>query len=141
MEALTRMVSESLARHGVETTVDYRRLLWSRWFRWEEGLNFALVPGKPGIFAISEELLASGEFSATGNKRMLALFHIVEAENLGLALASLSFSGSPMKKQMENGRYFVRYAVVEDAAQRKTAHTALQRWMASSAETAFAFGD
>ena len=141
MEALTHMVSESLARYGVETSIDYRRLGWSGWFRCESSLSFALVPGKPGIFAISEELLAAGEFSpAGGSKRMLALSRLAEAEDLGLALASLFFPGSPMKKQMESGRYFVRYAVIEDAAQRKTAYAALQRWMESSSENDFNFG-
>lgn len=141
MEALTHMVSESFTRYGVEPSVDYRRLGWSRWSRCESA-SFALVPGKPGIFALGEELLAEGEFpSAGGNKRMLALFRIAEAEDLGLALASLFFPGSPMKKQMESGRYFVRYAVIEDAAQRKTAHAALQRWMESSAESDFGFAD
>ncbi len=141
MEALTHMVSESFTRYGVEPSVDYRRLGWSRWFRCESALSFALVPGKPGIFALSEELLASGEFlSADGNKRMLALFRIAEAEDLGLALASLFFPGSPMRKQMESGRYFVRYAVIEDTAQRKTAHAALQRWMESSSDSDFGFG-
>lgn len=140
MEALTHIVSESLARYGVETSIDYRRLGWSGWFRCESSLSFALVPGKPGIFAISEELLAASEFSSAGSKRMLALFRLAEAENLGLALASLFFPGSPLKKQMESGRYFVRYAVIEDAAQRKTAHAALQRWMESSSENDFNFG-
>ena len=32
MEGLARLVSESLARHGVDTSIDQRRLQWSRWF-------------------------------------------------------------------------------------------------------------
>jgi len=33
MEGLERLVSESFARHRVETAFDHRRLQWSPWFR------------------------------------------------------------------------------------------------------------
>ena len=35
MVGLSQMVNESLARHGVETGVDHRRLQWSNWLRCE----------------------------------------------------------------------------------------------------------
>ena len=60
MEALTRLVSESLARYGLDRPVDYRRLQWSRWFRCESLHSLLFVPSKPGVFAIAEEVLDLG---------------------------------------------------------------------------------
>ena len=57
MEALTRLVSESLARYGLDRPVDYRRLQWSRWFRCESLHSLLFVPSKPGVFAIAEEIV------------------------------------------------------------------------------------
>lgn len=57
METLTRLVSESLARHGFDRPVDYRRLQWSRWFRCESHHSLLVVPSKPGVFALAEEVV------------------------------------------------------------------------------------
>jgi hypothetical protein len=62
METLTRLVSESLARHGFDRPVDYRRLQWSRWFRCESHHSLLVVPSKPGVFALAEEV---ADFSTT----------------------------------------------------------------------------
>ena len=56
MEALNRLVSESLARHGFDRPVDYRRLKWSRWLRCESHHSLLFVPSKPGVFALAEEI-------------------------------------------------------------------------------------
>ena len=60
METLTRLVSESLARHGFDRPVDYRRLQWSRWFRCESHHSLLVVPSKPGVFALAEEVVDFG---------------------------------------------------------------------------------
>lgn len=60
MEGLTRLVSESLARHGFDRPLDYRRLHWSRWFRCESHHSLLFVPSRPGVFAIAEEIAALG---------------------------------------------------------------------------------
>ena len=57
MEGLTRLVSESLARHGFDRPLDYRRLHWSRWFRCESPHSLLFVPSKPGVFALAEEIM------------------------------------------------------------------------------------
>jgi hypothetical protein len=57
MEGLTRLVSESLARHGFDRPLDYRRLHWSRWFRCESHHSLLFVPSKPGVFALAEEIM------------------------------------------------------------------------------------
>jgi hypothetical protein len=56
MEGITRLVSESLSRHGFDRPLDYRRLHWSRWFRCESPHSLLLVPSKPGVFALAEEI-------------------------------------------------------------------------------------
>ena len=56
MEALTRLVADSLARHGFDRPIDPRRLQWSRWFRCDSPHSLLVVPSKPGIFAIAEEI-------------------------------------------------------------------------------------
>ena len=60
MEALTRLVTESLVRHGFDRPLDYRRLHWSRWFRCESHHSLLLVPSKPGVFALAEEIVELG---------------------------------------------------------------------------------
>jgi len=60
MEAITRIVADSLARHGLDRPVDPRRLQWSRWFRCDSPRSLLVVPSKPGIFAIAEEVMDLG---------------------------------------------------------------------------------
>jgi hypothetical protein len=61
MEGLTRLVSESMARHGFDRPLDYRRLQWSRWFRCESHHSLLFVPSKPGVFALAEEIMDLGD--------------------------------------------------------------------------------
>jgi hypothetical protein len=72
MEALTQLVADSLARHGFDRPVDPRRLQWSRWFRCDSPHSLLVVPSKPGIFAISEEImdLSARNPSGDGNPRV-----------------------------------------------------------------------
>jgi hypothetical protein len=60
MESLTRLVTESLVRHGFDRPVDPRRLQWSRWFLCDSPHSLLVVPSKPGIFAIAEEIMDLG---------------------------------------------------------------------------------
>jgi hypothetical protein len=140
MEGLDRLVSESLARYGFTTSVDHRRLRWSKWFRCESSFSLLLVPGKAGLFALGEEMIAPGEIPATGGKRMLALYQISEAEDLGMALGRLFFPGSPHLERFASGRCFARYAVIEDAQQRQAALAAFEKWLPSSAEAVSGIG-
>jgi hypothetical protein len=95
MEGLTRLVTESLARNGVETPLDHRRLQWSRWLRCESSFSTLLIPSKPGLYALGQEVIAPGELPVAGGKRMLALFRVSEAEDLGMALGQLFLPGGP----------------------------------------------
>jgi len=74
--------------------------------------------------------------SPVEGKRMLALFQISEADDLGMALGRLFLPGNPLLAKLNSGRCFTRYAVVEDESQRSTAYAIFQHWMRESAETA-----
>jgi hypothetical protein len=136
MEGLAHLVAESLVRHGFEPSFDHRRLQWSNWFRCQDRFSLVLAPCKPGLFALGEEVIAPGELAVGEGKRMLALFQISEAEDVGMALGRLFLAGNPTRERFASGRCFARYVVIEDANQRRTALTALQRWMTSSSEAA-----
>src|SRR5205809_7764436 len=97
MKGLTRLVSDSLTRHGIETELDYRRLQWSQWFQCESSVSFVLAPSKPGIFSLAEEVAPAGGLADTGGERMLALVRISDAEDLGLARGRLCLPGSAQR--------------------------------------------
>ena len=142
MENLSRLVSDSLAQNGVSIALNHQRLEWSRWFRCESSFSVLLAPSKPGIFALGEEIITpdssvsdSREFSPAG-KRMLALFEVIETDDLGLALGRLFLPRNPLREKLDSGRCFARFTVIEDAAERASAYAALRNWMDQSAETA-----
>lgn len=137
MENISQLVESSLAKHGVATNFDHLRLQWTSWFRCESSFSVLLAPAKPGIFALGEEIVPS--LGAAG-KRMLALFHVSEADDLGMALGRLFLPGTPLRDRLNSGKCFARYAVVEDPAQRQRACEVLQRWMQESSETASGIG-
>ncbi len=70
MEALTRLVSDSLARHGFDRPVDPRRLQWSRWFPCDSPHSLLVVPSKPGIFALAESIMHLGGSKEIGKERV-----------------------------------------------------------------------
>jgi hypothetical protein len=133
MENISQLVESSLARHGVTANFDHLRLQWTNWFRCESSFSVLLAPAKPGIFALGEEIVPS--LGAVG-KRMLALFHVSEADDLGMALGRLFLPGTSLRDRLTSGKCFARYAVIEDPIQRRTASEVFQRWMEESAETA-----
>src|SRR5438046_9541635 len=119
MEGLTRLVSDSLTRHGIETALDYRCVQWSKWFHWESSVSFVRAPSKPGIFSLAEEVASAGELTATQGKRMLALVRISEAEDLGMALGRLFLPGSPERNRLLGGRCVALSAALESDVQRR----------------------
>jgi hypothetical protein len=136
MEDISRMVSDSLARNGVELGLDHLRLEWSRWFRCESSFSVLLAPSKPGIFALGEEMISPVD----GSKRMLALFQITETGDLGFALGRLFLPGSPLRERLATGRCFARYTVIEETDQRTATYKVFHRWMEQSAEAASGIG-
>ena len=137
METLAQLVNESLARNGLTPALDHHRLEWSRWFKMDSSVSALLVPAKPGIFALGEEVTPPGENGPEG-KRMLALFQISQADDLGMTLGRMFLPGNILRERLEAGHCFARYTVIEDATQRQTALVALQKWMQSTSEVASA---
>ncbi|HUA16050.1 MAG TPA: hypothetical protein VMG31_12200 [Verrucomicrobiae bacterium] len=178
MEGISRLVAESLARHGFDRPLDYRRLHWSRWFRCESPHSLLLVPSKPGVFALAEEImdLGSGPAMASENslafprrddprsqeahrgpapetdsirasdspvppsRRMLAVAQFFEDDDMAFVLDRMLTRQNFMRDRLASGHYFVRFVVIEDAAQRRSICNALNQWIASSAEKASAIG-
>lgn len=187
MESLTRLVSESLARHGFDRPLDYRRLHWSRWFRCESHHSLLSVPSKPGVFAIAEEIMnlgtahvetaakpalsvaegavprseASGAarvqvsshlpskasnpsaerlMTEAAPRRMLAVTQFFEDDDMAFVLDRMLSRPNPMRARLESGRYFIRFVVIEDQAQRRSICSALNQWMVSAAEKTTGIG-
>jgi hypothetical protein len=136
MLSLAQLVNDSLARHGVATDLDPRRIPWSPWSRMEGSFSVLLVPSQPGLFALGEEVIAPGEPIVLGGKRMLALFEITETEDLGMALGRCFLPRAPQSERLTAGKCFMRYAVIEDQQQRLAAYAAFRNWFSSSAEAA-----
>jgi hypothetical protein len=90
MEGLTRLVSESLARHGFDRPLDYRRLRWSRWFRCESHHSLLVVPSQPGVFALAEEIMNLG--SKVEERRSSDLGSHVEERRFSAASGSHSIA-------------------------------------------------
>jgi hypothetical protein len=146
MEALTRLVSESLSRHGFDRPLDYRRLKWSRWFRCESHRSLLFVPSKPGVFALAEEITPVGAEayarpaepgsadSVSHPRRMLALTQFFEADDMAFVLDRMLSRYNPMRARLESGRYFIRFVIIEDQSQRRGICTALNQWIPSPAE-------
>jgi hypothetical protein len=91
MEALTRLVADSLARHGLDRPVDPRRLQWSRWFRCDSSHSLLVVPSKPGIFALAEEVMDLGPGNASGASKT----HAETAAGSGNAHVETAAFGCP----------------------------------------------
>jgi len=169
MEGLTRLVSESLARHGFDRPLDYRHLRWSRWFRCETHHSLLFVPSKPGVFAVAEEIMDLGQrndhvatgalvwdrvsdpvrpsearrdLSATTSapRRMLAVTQFFEDDDMAFVLDRMLSRQNPMSARLASGRYFVRFVIIEDPTQRRSICNALNQWMVSAAEKASGIG-
>ena len=169
MEGLTRLVSESLIRHGLDRPVDYRRLRWSRWFRCESHHSLLQVPSKPGVFALAEEIASVGTdafvrpaerseacgaerpFGAASGaqneraasaapRRMLAVTHFFEDDDMAFVLDRMLTRENPLRDSLNSGRYFIRFVIIEDCAQRRQVHGALTQWLSDSAEKASGIG-
>jgi len=145
MEGLTRLVAESLARHGFDRPVDYRRLHWSRWFHCESPHSLLCVPSKPGVFALAEEVMefgkaGDGQGTEAEPRRMLAVVQFGEDEDMAFVLDRMFALQNPMRARLASGRCFVRFVVIEDEAHRRSIAGALNQWMISSGEKASGIG-
>jgi hypothetical protein len=136
MEGLTRLVAESLARHGFDRPVDYRRLHWSRWSRCDSPHSLLCVPSKPGVFALAEEIMSGGD----GAKRMLAVLQFGEDDDMAFVLDRMFSRENSMRARLASGQCFVRFVVIEDETQRRSIANALNQWLVTSGEKASGIG-
>ena len=151
MEAIAQLVTDSLARHGFERPIDPRRLQWSRWFRCDTPHSLLVVPSKPGIFALAEEVLGGAALpgcdspslpdaalaaEGTYPKRMLAVLQFSEDDDMAFTLDRMFTRINPMRARLASGRCFLRFVVIEDPAQRRNICAALNQWILNSAEKA-----
>jgi len=151
MEAITQLVAESLARHGLDRPVDPRRLQWSRWFRCDSPRSLLVVPSKPGIFALAEEVMECTALQRCDSppvsdaalaaerapvKRMLAVLQFCEDDDMAFTLDRMFTRINPMRPRLVSGKCFLRFVVIEDQAQRRSICTALNQWILDSAEKA-----
>jgi hypothetical protein len=145
MESLTRLVSESLARHGFDRPVDYRRLRWSQWFRCESHHSLLSVPSKAGVFAFAEEVMAQAPEAGSRDpeadtRRLLAVTQFFDADDMAFVLDRMLSSQNPMRARLISGRYFVRFVVIEDESHRRSISSALNQWIADAGEKASGIG-
>ncbi|MGO8797319.1 MAG: hypothetical protein ACLQLC_21075 [Candidatus Sulfotelmatobacter sp.] len=139
MEAISRIVADSLARHGLDRPVDPRRLQWSRWFRCDSPHSLLVVPSKPGIFALAEEVAELGPPASNATlpaRRMLAVLQFSEDDDMAFTLDRMFTCVNPLRSRLSSGRCFLRFVVIEDQAQRRSICAALNQWMLNSAEKA-----
>jgi hypothetical protein len=106
---------------------------WSRWFHCESSFELLLVPDKPGIFALAEEIVQP---VGPGLRRMLAVFEVEEADDLARSLSRLFATGSPWQEKLTQARCYVRYAMAPSSADRKSAAAALKNWLHSQRDAA-----
>ncbi|SRR5258708_10720419 len=106
---------------------------WSRWFRCESSFGLLLVPNQPGIFALAEEIVQP---AGPNSRRMLAVIEVGEADDLVRALSRLYAPASPWRQRLAEARSYLRYAVIPDAEERRSAAGALKNWLSSQREVA-----
>jgi hypothetical protein len=144
MEGIARIVSESLARHGFDRPIDYRRLHWSRWFRCESHHSLLVVPSKPGVFALAEEIMPAcadvRDEAIPTKRRMLAVAQFLEADDMAFVLDRMLSRRHPMGAKLLSGRYFVRFVIIEDEAHRHSICSSLNQWIAGEGEKASGIG-
>jgi hypothetical protein len=97
METLTRLVTDSLIRHGFDRPVDPRRLQWSQWFRCDSPHSLLAVPSKPGIFALAEDVMDLADNhvgTATSGKASVGTAALgCPAEQSSAAASNISIAG------------------------------------------------
>jgi hypothetical protein len=127
-----------------------------------------VVPSKPGIFALAEEIVDLGpgnieapvtdreghDFSRAvmpernspasaaevPTRRMLAVLQFSEDDDMAFTLDRMFTRINPMRERLASGRCFLRFVVMEDQSQRRSICNALNQWMLSSAEKATGIG-
>ena len=130
MEGLVRLVAESLERHGM--TVPPARIDWTAWTLLDSSLCLR-APCQPGLFVIAEPVLPHNvlphnvpQNAAANSSAPLLILEVGETKDLGMEMARRCCH-SPLHDRISAGRCFVRFAAIEDNAQRASVCASLQR--------------
>lgn len=105
---------------------------WSAWSRCESSFSLLLVPHKPGVYALAEEVMDSGAHG----RRMLAMFAVTASDDLARSISQLFMPSHPLCARMAQCRCFVRYAEISDPAARQETAQALERWLLQASDRA-----
>ena len=124
MEGLVRLVAASLERHGM--TLPPARIDWTAWNLLDS--SFCLTaPCHPGLFVIAERVVPHNVSQSAANASApLLILEVGQTEDLGVEMARRCYH-SPLYDRINAGRCFVRFAAVEDEAERASACAALQQ--------------
>ncbi len=71
---------------------------------------------------------------------MLAVTQFFDDDDMAFILDRMLSRHNPMRTRLESGRFFVRFVVIEEQAQRRSICSALNQWIASSSEKASGIG-
>ncbi len=99
---------------------------WSRWFRCESSFGLVLVPNQPGVYALAEEIV---EPAGPQSRRMLAVFDVIESDDLARSLSREFAAGSKWRQRLNERNCFVRYTLTANADERLAVTDALQHWL------------
>ena len=77
---------------------------------------------------------------APESPRMLAVTKFFEDDDMAFTLDRMLSWQNPMRARLKSGRYFVRYVVIDDRAQRRSICNTLNQWIVSSTEIATGIG-
>ena len=110
---------------------------WSNWMRCESSFSMLLVPHRAGVFVLAEEVAALGAAGDDAEaRRMLAVIHVAEADDLARAVSRIFSIGHPLREKVLTTPCFLRYAAMEIASERNMIAVALNRWLAEATAAA-----
>jgi len=105
---------------------------WTKWSQYQSSFSLMLVPHRPGVFALAEEVVSPTDSS----KRMLALVSVTEADDLAYMISQMFNASTDVQRRMGELKLFIRYAVVDDADQRRAVAAALNLWIQGVVQSA-----
>jgi hypothetical protein len=105
---------------------------WTKWSQYQSSFSLMLVPHRAGVFALAEEVVSPSDAS----KRMLALVSVSEADDLARMISSMFHSSTDVQRRMGELKFFIRYAVIDDADQRRAVAATLNLWIQGVVQSA-----
>jgi hypothetical protein len=132
MEQFPWLEEAKIDAQSLSTPSGEEKLQWSSWSRCESSFSLLLVPHKPGVYALAEEVIDAGG----RGRRMLAMFAVLESDDLARSVSQLFMAGHPLRERLAQCRCFVRYVEVADPTQRNEVAQTLERWLLQASDRA-----